>query len=222
MRFLLRRARPASGGISAVSGTPMTRGRRSHDRLRRRHETRRRRHQRPARRLRVAQRRHPACYRRRIRVLPDRLRRPGPVGALRRRPHPHICGGRRADHGQRDRPPDQHIAAVVGGPGFRRPPPAHCVEDSCQGPLQPPPDLETQGSEKFRGHDNPTPTRGGGNRHHGRHKKSKRHKRHAKHRGRRGHGRHSTHRHGEAEMSKETMTMQKITPPRPAASRGEP
>ncbi len=79
-------------------------------------------------------------------------------------------------------------AAVVGGPGFPPPnPPAHCVEDSCQGPLQAPPVLETQGSEKFSGPGNPVPNRG--------HKKGKKRAKH-KHRKRHRHGKHSTRRHG--------------------------
>jgi hypothetical protein len=83
-------------------------------------------------------------------------------------------------------------AAVVGGPGFPPPnPPAHCVEDSCQGPLQPTPPLETQGSEKFSGPGNPTPHRGH-HKHRRKHKHRKRHRRghHKKH------AKRSTHRHG--------------------------
>ena len=54
-------------------------------------------------------------------------------------------------------------AAVVGGPGFPPPnPPAHCVEDSCQGPLQAPPPLNFQGSSAFQGPGSPVPNRGSG------------------------------------------------------------
>jgi len=88
-------------------------------------------------------------------------------------------------------------AAVVGGPGYPPPnPPAHCVEDSCQGPLQPPPDLDTQGSEKFRGQDNPTPERGNGKKSNAHKKHKKKRKKKKKHGGRPGQARHSTHRHG--------------------------
>jgi Tol biopolymer transport system component len=82
-------------------------------------------------------------------------------------------------------------AAVVGAHGFPPPnPPAHCVEDSCQGPLQPTPVLETQGSEKFRGQDNPVPHR----KHHPG-KRNAKHRKH-KHNKHRKHARHATHRHG--------------------------
>jgi hypothetical protein len=75
-------------------------------------------------------------------------------------------------------------AAVVGGPGFPPPnPPAHCTEDACQGPLQPSPPLDFQGSSAFHGPGNPPPKRRTGKRgghhkkHHHHHKKK--HHRHA-------------------------------------------
>ena len=79
-------------------------------------------------------------------------------------------------------------AAVVGGPGFPPPnPPAHCVEDSCQGPLQPSPPLSFQGSSAFHGPGNPTPHRGKGH-----HKKKHQKKKHKKQK----HRRHATGRQG--------------------------
>ena len=83
------------------------------------------------------------------------------LGPLRRRPHAALRRGRRPITGNEVDHLTNAYAAVVGGPGFPPPnPPAHCVEDSCQGPLQAPPVLETQGSEKFSGPGNPVPNRG--------------------------------------------------------------
>jgi hypothetical protein len=82
-------------------------------------------------------------------------------------------------------------AAVVGGPGFPPPnPPAHCTEDSCQGPLQPSPPLDFQGSSAFNGPGSPVPQRGRGKKKHkkGKHKKKAKHKKHR--------SRPSTPRHG--------------------------
>jgi hypothetical protein len=72
-------------------------------------------------------------------------------------------------------------AAVVGGPGFPQlNPPAHCTEDSCQGPLQASPPLDFQGSSAFRGPGSP-PKRGNGkkHRHKKKHHKKKHHRRHS-------------------------------------------
>jgi hypothetical protein len=77
-------------------------------------------------------------------------------------------------------------AAVVGGPGFPPPnPPAHCTEDSCQGPLQPSPPLDFQGSSAFNGPGSPVPQRGGGKK---KHKKGKHKKKHKKRTSTRKHG----------------------------------
>jgi hypothetical protein len=89
----------------------------------------------------------------------------------------HITGNEKDDY-------TNVYAAVLGGPGFPPPnEPAHCVEDSCQGPLQAPPNLETQGSEKFRGQANPAPRR---------HRKHRHRRHHHKHR----HHKHRHHKHG--------------------------
>jgi hypothetical protein len=73
-------------------------------------------------------------------------------------------------------------AAVVGGPGFPPPnPPAHCTEDACQGPLQPSPPLDFQGSSAFHGPGSPAPKRGKGKKH--RHKKHHHKKKKKNHRG---------------------------------------
>jgi hypothetical protein len=86
-------------------------------------------------------------------------------------------------------------AAVVGGPGFPPPnPPAHCSEDSCQGPLQPSPPLDFQGSSAFHGPGSPASNIGhGGRKEH--HVKKHRHKQ--KHHHKQKHPkRDSTARHG--------------------------
>jgi hypothetical protein len=74
-------------------------------------------------------------------------------------------------------------AAVLGGPGYPAPnPPAHCAEDACQGPLQPSPALDFQGSSAFHGPGSPVPKRGKGKgkKHHHHHKKHPHKKKHGK------------------------------------------
>ena len=64
-------------------------------------------------------------------------------------------------------------------PDFPPPnPPAHCAEDACQGPLQPSPPLDFQGSSAFHGPGSPVPKRGKGKTHH--HKKHHQKKKHKK------------------------------------------
>jgi hypothetical protein len=89
-------------------------------------------------------------------------------------------------------------AAVVGGPWFPpETPPAHCTEDSCQGPLQPVPTIDTQGSEKFRGPGNPEVQRQAKHKHnkhkHNKHKHNK-HK-HNKHKHKHNKHKHNKHKH---------------------------
>lgn len=98
----------------------------------------------------------------------------------------HITGNEKDDY-------TNVYAAVLGGPGFPPPnEPAHCVEDSCQGPLQAPPVLETQGSEKFRGQGNPIPGHGRPKHRHHR----KRHRKHGHHNRHKHHGKNRHRKHG--------------------------
>ena len=105
------------------------------------------------------------------------------MGCQRRRQDPRVPAATVALTGHETHKYGNVYAAVVGGPGFPAPnPPAHCAEDACQGPLQPSPPLDFQGSSAFHGPGSPVPSRGKGKTHHHKkhhHKKKKRHKRNA-------------------------------------------
>jgi hypothetical protein len=64
--------------------------------------------------------------------------------------------------------------ARVGGGFAQQPPPAHCTEDACQGPLQAAPKLSQQGSSSFQGPASGQPTRAKA-------RKKHHHKRHSAH-----------------------------------------